>query len=301
MSKKKRQSRRVRLENKIRFKFFVLAMLIVLLSAVAAYINHQDNWFFPKTRETEVTTLPPEAKKLLLSASTSSLMRIPILMYHYVEYVANEKDTIRQSLNITPNVFAKQVETLSSAGYTFITARELGEVFDGKAMLSQKPVLLTFDDGHWDLYTDVLPILKKYNARGTVYVISDYLNGSDFLSTEQLIELSKSGYFEIGSHTVNHAWLKDGNLQNVKYEVVKSKKDLEKILKIPVVSFAYPYGAFDEQAASEVEKAGYKTAVITVPGVMDSAVNRFFLFRLRPGGRVGNELLNYLEETDFNP
>jgi len=296
---KKRKTRKVK--NKINFKLLVLVILLILLTGVAIFINFQKNKTLPETEKTEVKILPKEASKKLLYASTSASFKIPILMYHYVEYVQDKKDKTRQALNINPYIFEQQVITLKNAGYTFITAKDLGDVFDGKKQMPQKPVLLTFDDGHWDLYTDVLPILKKYNVKATAYIITNYLDGSDFLSTDQLLKLSSSGYFEIGSHTLNHVWLKGRGSQQVQNEVQKSKKILEDLIKKPVVSFAYPYGAFDQQAEDIVKNSGYETAVITVPGVIDSVVNRYFLFRLRPGGRIGNELLYYLEQTTFRP
>jgi peptidoglycan/xylan/chitin deacetylase (PgdA/CDA1 family) len=216
-------------------------------------------------------------------------------MYHYVEYVKDKGDTIRQSLNINPYTFEAQVKTLSEAGYTFMTAREVGEVMDGTKILPPNPIVLTFDDGHWDIVTDVLPILKKYNANGTVYMISDFIDGSDFMSEKQLLEVVDSGIMEVGAHTAHHVSLKGITPDTVKKEVSESKKTLEEKLHIKVYSFAYPNGAFDLPAAHIVEDEGFTTAVSTVPGVNVNQANRYFLFRLRPGGRIGKELLNWLD------
>ena len=60
-------------------------------------------------------------KKDIVAGSTSAEFRVPILMYHYVEYVQDKKDAIRQSLNINPNVFEEQVKNLKDAGYNFMT------------------------------------------------------------------------------------------------------------------------------------------------------------------------------------
>ncbi|MDE2588811.1 MAG: hypothetical protein KGL95_04010, partial [Patescibacteria group bacterium] len=68
---------------------------------------------------------------------------------------------------------------------------------------------------------------------------------------------------------------------------------------IGVVSFAYPYGAFDKQALALVRKAGFWTSVSTVPGIDANVNDRYFLYRLRPGGRVGNDLLNWLAQTSY--
>lgn len=254
---------------------------------------------------TEMKRVPRDVKRAIklqpTPATTSAQLRIPILMYHYVENVEDKQDTIRQSLNINPSAFEEQVKTLSDAGYTFMTAKELGEVIDGKEKLPKKPVILTFDDGHWDFDTVILPILKKYKAKSTAYLISSFIGGSDFLSKIQLQDIIKSGLVDVGGHTVHHVSLTNKFLPVVKSEVEQSKIDLEKEYGIKVVSFAYPNGAFDQQAIEVVKEAGFTTAVSTIKGIDQSNQNRFYLYRLRPGYRVGQVLLDYLEKEDFSP
>jgi peptidoglycan/xylan/chitin deacetylase (PgdA/CDA1 family) len=81
--------------------------------------------------------------------------------------------------------------------------------------------------------------------------------------------------------------------------VTLSKQALEKTYGIKIVSFAYPDGSYDTQAIAAVKKAGYRTAVSTVPGVEQSQTNRLFLYRLRPGRRTGQELIKYIEGNTF--
>lgn len=231
----------------------------------------------------------------------SAPVRVPILLYHYVEYVQDEKDTIRESLNINPNTFEKQVKLLKEEGFTFMTARELGDVLDGKMQLPKKPILLTFDDGHWDTETVILPILKKYNAKATAYIITGFIGRSDFMTEKQLQNVIGSGLVDVGAHTVHHYMLKNESLTTVKNEIEQSKLMLENMFHIPVVSFAYPGGTFDQQAINIVKNAGYTTAMSTIPGVAQSQKNKFSLERIRPGYRTGNELLRYLQQTKFKP
>jgi len=300
--KKKTASKKTKKNSSsIYIKFLAVGILILGLIFIITATKYHSVKTPPETEKTEVKKLPAEIKKQLESKIPLATFKIPILMYHYVEYVTDKKDTIRQSLNINPYIFEQQIKTLKDAGYTFLTAKELGDILDGKKQMPQKPVLITFDDGHWDLYTYVLPLLRKYDVKATAYIISGFLNGSDFLSNQMLLDLSSSGYFDIGAHTVNHAWLKDRPLEFVEKEVNQSKLEIENLIHKPVVSFAYPYGAFDRQAEQVVKNDGFTTAVITVPGIDDSVTNRFFLFRIRPGGRTDGDLLNYLEQTTFRP
>lgn len=243
----------------------------------------------------------PQEVKDNLKPNYSLNYRVPILMYHYVEYVTDKGDAIRQSLNIEPNIFEAQVKTLYDNGYTFMTAKELGEVIDGKKDMPKKPVLLTFDDGHYDLDTVILPILKKYHAKATAYVIPGFIDEQDFLTKAQLQDVIKSHLVDIGAHTVHHIYLKDKILPIVEYEISQSRKILESNYNLDVVSFAYPDGAFDQQAIDAVKNAGFTTAVTTIPGIVQTKQNKFFLFRLRPGNRKGTDLINYFNQTEFKP
>ncbi len=225
--------------------------------------------------------------------------RVPILMFHYVENVADKGDKTRISLNVNPYTFEQEIKTLVAAGYTFLTNSQLTDSMDGKMPLPEKPILLTFDDGYQDFYTDVFPILKKYKVKATAYVISGFLNFNNEMTTSELKEVAASGLVEIGAHTVHHVWLKKISLTKASFEIFQSRVTLQQITGQPVVSFAYPYGAFDDQAIQVVKDAGFSSAVSTMPGDDQSAINRYFLFRLRPGGRTGQVLLNWLNQTKF--
>jgi peptidoglycan/xylan/chitin deacetylase (PgdA/CDA1 family) len=250
-----------------------------------------------ETIRSEQHKVPKNLRAQLLSPAVS--YKVPILLYHYVEYVTDKNDTTRESLNIKPNAFEAQIKTLKDNGYTFLTASELGSIIDGKMQMPPKPVLITIDDGHWDVDTVILPILQKYHARATAYIITGFIGRSDFMTHDQLVDVISSGLVEIGAHTVDHVSLKGLFPPIVTYEVSQSRKDLKNEYKLNVVSFAYPNGAFDEQAIEIVKAAGFTNAVSTIPGDKQSDANKFFLFRIRPGYRTGQELIDYLSQDNY--
>ncbi len=276
--------------------FFKIILLLIACLFLIQYVSSQFRTIV-ETPRSEVSKIPSRIEQQRKQeATTSASFKVPILMYHYVEYIADKNDTIRQSLNIIPSVFEEQVKTLVTAGYTFLTVSEVGDALRNNRGLPQKSVVLTFDDGHWDTETVILPILKKYNIRVTAYIVPGFIGKSDFLSDKQLQELIESRLVEIGAHTVHHIHLKGKLTAVAKYEIEESKAMLEKNYNVRVVSFAYPDGAFDEQAIEIVKNAGFTTAVSTVPGNMQNYANRAFLFRIRPGQKTGEELLNYINQ-----
>lgn len=240
----------------------------------------------------------PTVKAVGISISTvaSSTTRgqsvfLPILMYHYVEPMRDVHDKMRIALTTPPSVFKKQVATLAEAGYTFLTPRVIPEVLSGAVKLSEKSVILSFDDGYEDLFSNVYPVLSSYHAKGVAYIISGFVGRPDYLTHRELSTLAASTVFEVGAHTMHHIALKKQPLNIIEAEIAGSKRALEKELGMTIVSFAYPYGSYDAVAVSEVQKAGFTNAVSTHSGKIISFKNLFTLLRLRPGFRTGPALL----------
>ena len=253
--------------------FFLLAFLFI-----GVFIFYQNRSVPEPGRIAEVTILPSEFKNVLgiQASKPETSVRVPILLYHYVEYVKDKGDTIRKSLNITPDTLTSQIETLKNAGYIFINTSDLANVLSGKAELPRKPVILTFDDGYMDFYTDVFPILKEENVKAVEYVIPDFLNRPNFMFTFQLREIAKSSLVEIGAHTMDHVWLKGVSRKTAQFEIAQSRKVLQDLLGLPINSFAYPYGAFDQQAIDIVKDAGLTNAVSTVTGINQNLDTQYF-------------------------
>lgn len=281
---------------------FKLSTLILLMSAlfiglgmylyISSVSHHKED---VKEKKLEMTKLPKEVKKKLTGKKIAASFRVPILIYHYVEIVTDKRDKTRQSLTINPYIFKNQIVTLKNAGYTFITPKELAESLDGKRKLPQKPVIISFDDGYRDFYTDVFPILKKEQVKAIAYIVPGFLDHINYMYQWQLRDVISSGLVEIGAHTLHHVYLKGASKATADHEITQSKKMLEANYTIPIVSFAYPYGAFDLQSIDMVKHAGFTNAVSTVGGNEVNQENRYFLYRIHPGANTGKALVSVIE------
>ncbi len=295
---KKKSAKRSRSNPKLSKSLIIFC--IVLISLFAFKFIAYELRSVKETPRSQTSKIPKEIKKNLKPNPEISY-KVPILMYHYVENVTDERDTFRKSMNIEPQIFESQIKTLHDNGYTFLTTEELSAIIDGYRKMPKKAVVVTFDDGHFDNATVVLPILKKYNARATFYIIPGFINDQYFLSDSQMKEIIDSNRVEIGAHTVHHISLTGKLFPLIIYEATQSKKMLEQKYGITVTSFAYPNGDFDETAISVVKNAGFSTAVSTIPGTGQSLENRYFLFRLRPAYRTGQDLINFFDQESFAP
>ena len=173
-----------------------------------------------------------------------------------------------------------------------------------------KIVAITFDDGYLDNYTKALPLLKKYNACATLYLVIDRHNNDwsvkknpkhdsgvlaseEKLSDQQIQEMLDSGVFELGGHTISHPYLPNITIDVKKHEILECKNILENTFNTSITSFAYPFGVYSDEDINIIEESSYRSAVITDEGVADtnsiyelkrikaSGKDNFFAFKLR--------------------
>ncbi len=225
-------------------------------------------------------------------------IKIPILMYHYVEYVADSNDKGKKNLDINPAVFEYQLKTLKEHNYSTYFVRDIPGILDQKTQVSSTSAVLTFDDGYEDFYLNALPLLKKYQMKGTIYVVNNFIGRSGYLTKSELREIVDSGVVEIGAHTLDHMYLKGGKTSVVQEEIELSKAGLEELLGIKVETFAYPYGAFDESTLKIVKNASFSAAVSVIPGNLHSTNELYYLSRIRAGSFLGPNMIENIQK-DF--
>ena len=194
--------------------------------------------------------LPPKEKQEKIGDYQK--LKVPVFMYHSI---SNKPGN---NLCVPPERFEQQLKEIVALGFEPITATEYYQAMVYNTPLPKNPILLTFDDGYVDNYTQLFPILKKYNVKGIVFPITGLVNENpNFLSTSQIKEMDESGLVEFGSHTKNHVYLAQKDLKKVNDELVESKRFLEENLGKPIRTFCYPYGDYSLAVIKELKKVGY--------------------------------------------
>ncbi len=235
------------------------------------------SFYYPKTS----FKIPADVAQEMIASKSATSVRLPIIMYHYVEY-ADPLDHGRVLLSVPPSIFESQLRAIQKAGYQTVFARSIPNLISHNKSL-KNPIALTFDDGYEDFYFQAFPLLKKYQMKGTIYVIYDFIGRKGYLNEAEIKELITSGLVELGSHTLDHAALAGLKPDIAWKEIYDTKQLLEKMFGVSVPSFAYPYGSFSKDTVAMVKKAGYTNAVSVIPGLTQSDQNDLFLFRIRPG------------------
>ena len=227
--------------------------------------------------------IPPGANDALIPPGRTTV-QIPILMYHYIRVPPDRSaDHIGWGLSTSPDDFKQQMDYLAQHGYHPITLTELRSYLYGQRPLPDRPVVLTFDDGYADLYTQAFPVLKRHHFKAVAYIVSGFLDRAETnVTPAQIREMDGYG-IEIGAHTVNHVDLTTAG-GSLGYEVGGSKTTLEAILGHPVYDFCYPSGRFNANVIQAVQAAGFESATSTQDGVTHSLDDRYAWSRVRVSG-----------------
>ena len=162
---------------------------------------------------------------------------VPVLMYHAV---SDDMWGI-QELFVSPAEMEKQLAYLQENGFTTIHFSDLARIDQ-----IEKPVLLTFDDGYLDNYTELFPLLQQYEAKATIFAITKSIGVNDhYFTWEQAREMADSGLVEIHSHTVSHPNLDELTAEAQRQELEQSKLDILRNLGRESYVLCYPTGRYN--------------------------------------------------------
>jgi peptidoglycan/xylan/chitin deacetylase (PgdA/CDA1 family) len=189
---------------------------------------------------------------------------VPVLVYHRFG------PTVADGMTVKTSVFAAQLQWLKDNGYTVIPLRTLVDYLQGRgAAPPPKSVVITADDAHKTVYSEMLPLVRKYHIPVTLFVYPSCISNASYAMTwEQLKKLQVTGLFDLQSHTFWHPnfkrdkkKLKPAEYQKeVETQLKKSKAVLEKRFGTQVDLLAWPFGIYDDYLEKEAQKAGYVMA-----------------------------------------
>ncbi len=182
--------------------------------------------------------------------------QLPILNYHGLESKNGEYSWLDEEKPyvLSASAFSNQLTYLKQHGFSTLSLSELENWLAGKRF--ERPVVLTFDDGHVSHYEHALPILKARHQKAIFFISPSLIGKRDYMNWFHLRKLADEG-FEIGSHGLNHVPLTRLSRDKMRWELSESKRMLEKRLGIQVRSFSVPRGFFEPEIAKMAESLGY--------------------------------------------
>ena len=234
-------------------------------------------------------------------ANSDEYIKVPIIMYHSIL-----KDPARSNkYTITPAVLEEDLKYIKANGYETITISDLiSYVYDDKP-LPPKPIILTFDDGHYNNYGYLYPLLEKYDMKAVISIVGSYtdkfsetneanLNYS-YLRWKDINELISSGRIEFQNHTYN---LHDNTHGRIGAKKKKGESDDEykKILEEDInklqnefkentgyvpTCFTYPFGGISNSSLDIIKELGFKASLSCEEGINKITKNPNSLYLLK--------------------
>ena len=268
--------------------------VVVIIGAFLGFNNKKpadhkkENFGLFPTPTITATPKPKPVTVTDLNKKYGPCAKVPVLMFHHIETEAEAKLNHQTSLAVSPEYFAKDMEYLKIHGYTIITAKDLINFFDFGAVLPKKPVMITLDDAYRDNYVNAFPILKQYGFKATIFTPTGLVQNPDYLTWQQITEMSSSGLVYFANHTWSHH-ASSGTLAVQDKEISLADTQLSENGQNPDKVFAYPYGNPSVDAEKILSKYGYKLAFTTVSGNIQCKGRRLTL----PRTRMGNAPLSH--------
>lgn len=220
------------------------------------------------------------------------MARITFLMYHELELAGrklcqSEPGYVRYILPL--DTFRSQMEWLKQSGFRGMSVSEAlrfaGERYPAERCPAEPGVCITFDDGCETDWIAAAPVLREFGFHATFYLTAGFLGMPGYLSAEQVRELDSQG-FEIGCHSMTHAYLSDLPEMELRREIVDAKTKIEQVLVHgqgighAIEHFSCPGGRYNQRALEMARRAGFKTVANSEFHANDSATSAFELGRV---------------------
>lgn len=183
---------------------------------------------------------------------------VSILCYHGIDTHARIGDS---GTTVSPHALEQQLAMLAGTGAAFVSLADVVAWQRGDRELPVRAVALTFDDGYLDFSANVIPILEKYRAPATVFVVGDaeaaraYL-GDQLLSEHAVNALTERSLVTVGYHSLSHPNF---------LSLTSAEMEAQCAPRYGARFFAYPGGKYTSETVAILRRLGYEAACSIKP------------------------------------
>jgi peptidoglycan/xylan/chitin deacetylase (PgdA/CDA1 family) len=174
--------------------------------------------------------------------------------------------------------FARQLDHLADEGFTTISMADLAAWHAGDAALPERPIVISFDDGHASNATLATPALAQRYQQAIFFVTAGQVGWDGRVSWDQLRGMLAAG-MAVGSHTLTHRMPSTLSSEELGHELAESRRVLAEQLAAPIGFVASPTGYDSRHFAKLAKETGYTAAVQGVIGRNRRSTDRFALRR----------------------
>ena len=216
----------------------------------------------------------------------SRRVRLPILMYHYVEPWPVDPNDVRQALTVKPEDFAAQMQYLRDNGFVSVSLYDLLYALALGWPLPARAVVITFDDGYRSLVDYAVPVMQPLGFTGTVFVVTEVMDKglAQYLTWPQAEALYAQGW-KIEPHTKSHQQLAGRDRDFQLYEMLGSVQTVAAHIGVQPRFFNYPAGQYDDLTLQLAREMNLWGGVSTEFGREHTLESLYTLSRVRVDGR----------------
>lgn len=205
---------------------------------------------------------------------------LPVIMYHSIV----DNSSLVNDYIVTPSIVESDLEYLKSHGYQTVTIQNLIDYIQDDVSLPTKPILITADDGFYNNYCYLVPLLQKYGYSAIISFVGEYTDVTatndphipeySYCTWEDIQDMLETNVIELGNHT--YAMHENSTRKGCAKLSYETDDDYKKILtedigklqqqfyknigKTPKV-FAYPFGYISKESVPILKKLGFKATL----------------------------------------
>ena len=241
-----------------------------------------------------------------VNATEPEGIKVPIIMYHSILKSRTGKYIV------SPENLEKDFKYISERGYTTITMTDLIEYVYNDRELPEKPIIITFDDGYYNNYTYLVPLLEKYDMKAVIAIVGEF---SDRFSEANEVNanyghlrwvdigmLIPEGRVEFQNHSYNLHSNNNGRKGSMKkrgesieeYKKVLSEdigrlqKEFQDNCYYTPNTFIYPFGAVSSASIDIIKELGFKASLSVAAGMNYITKDPECLYLLKRYNREGH-------------
>ena len=200
-------------------------------------------------------------------------------MYHRFE------ENKYPSTNIRMNDLIEHLKILNKNNINFVHPKNFEDELQNDK--NKRKVLLTIDDGFLSFYNNAWPILKEKKIPFILFVSTREVGAFNYMNWDQIREIEKENFVEIGNHSHTHEYLVDEKKDFIIEDIKKSMSIFKKELGKNSDFFSYPFGEYSLEFKEIVKSLGFKYAFGQHSGVMDETKDLYELPRFPINEKYG--------------
>lgn len=241
-----------------------------------------------------------------VKANKVQSIHVPIIMYHSVLKSKSGKYIVH------PETLENDLKYIKDHGYTTITMTDLINFVYSTVALPEKPIIITFDDGHYNNLTYVLPLLEQYDMVAVISIVGEYTDrysksneanpNYSYLRWCDINDLIKTNRIEFQNHTYNMHSMSNGrngcmkkktesleSYQNTLSEnLTKLQNEFNENTGYIPNTFTYPFGAVSNASFDVIKELGFKASLSCEEGINIISNNPECLYMLKRYNRPNN-------------